>query len=57
MHRGEEIHKRINHSLCERTCVKMECLEDASPPPLVVKMPWGTPWPFTCMMDVRDQKT
>ena len=25
----EEIHKRINHVLCERTCVQMECPEDA----------------------------
>ena len=25
----EEIHKRINHLLRERTCVQMECSEDA----------------------------
>ena len=25
----EEIHKRINHILCERTCVQIECSEDA----------------------------
>ena len=25
----EEVHKRINHLLRERTCVQMECSEDA----------------------------